>query len=111
MESRQGICGTSQIRGELGSIWEAPGRHLEASGGHLGGIHLRFSPLVWRKARERLWSCLFFCSFVCLFVVVALVGTLRHTLRTLWAPLGTAWAPLATPWAPFGHPWTPQLLL
>ena len=34
----------------LGGIWrhlESPGRHLEASVQHLGGIHLRFSPLVW----------------------------------------------------------------
>ena len=44
----KGICDTSKIRGELGSIWEASGMHrgastsiykyLEASGRHLGGI-------------------------------------------------------------------------
>ena len=48
MESRQGICGTSQIRGELGhlgGIWVESGRHLGgiwrhlvASGRHLGGV-------------------------------------------------------------------------
>ena len=63
--------------------------YLFISGRRLGDIHLRFSPLVWRKARERLWSCLFFCSFVCLFVVVALVGTLRLPWAHLGHPLGS----------------------
>ena len=58
---------------------------------------------------------LFVFSFVRLIVGVILVfrdgeeslGTLGHTLVTLWAPLGTPWAPLGRPWTPFGHSWAP----
>ena len=85
-----------QSRGILeayGNIWEASGRHL-------GGIHLRFSPLAKQFSRVLLDAALF-GTFGLTF------NALGGSLGSIWAPWGSFWPPWGSIWPPWGSIWPP----